>query len=625
MPDITELEILVLGALLIVSLVVVLGKRFRVHPAVGLVIAGVLLTGQAVIEIPLSSELILSLFLPPLLFEAAFHINLNELRRNLWTVLILAVPGVMLSMVLVGGMVAWGVGLSWPAALVFGALIAATDPISVVGIFRRLGAPKRLAVLLEGESLFNDGTAVVLFNLTVAIVVTGSADWSGSLLLFLWTAGGGVLIGLGLGWLISRVIAGIDDHLVETTLTTVLAFGSYLLAQQVGMSGVLAVVAAGLVNGNLGPQGMRPGTRLVVFTFWEYAAFLASSVVFLLIGLQVDLSSLIRHAAPVAWAIAAVLIARAITIYGVARLGISMPRAWRHILWWGGLRGAVALALALSLPAALGTEREVVLIMTFGVVLFTLLVQGLSMGQLVRRLGVISRSEGQIEFERRHARALAARAGYRHMEQLHEDGLVSSHTWQLMAPLLEERQRALTLAVGEVVQSDAAIEAQELTTARAEALRAERASLSRLQREGMISDETFEEIGAEIDLALTALPDELSEAASTVRPAVHLLAAMIQDRDLESALAVLTAHGLQTTRIQSSGVFLRRPRHLLLVGAPEGELDRAVEALARVCRTRVEFLPAPVAGVPLPALAPVEVRIHGATVFAFRVARHEVI
>jgi hypothetical protein len=214
--------------------------------------------------------------------------------------------------------------LTWPAALLFGALIAATDPISVVGIFRRLGAPKRLAVLLEGESLFNDGTAVVLFNLAAAVAVTGTADWGGGLLLFVWTAGGGLLIGLGLGWLISRVIATIDDHLVETTLTTVLAFGSYLVAEQVGMSGVLAVVAAGLVNGNLGPQGMRPGTRLVVFTFWEYAAFLASSAVFLLIGLQVNLATLAEYAIPVVWAVAAVLSA-AITIYGVARLGGRCP------------------------------------------------------------------------------------------------------------------------------------------------------------------------------------------------------------------------------------------------------------------------------------------------------------
>ncbi len=625
MTEFERLEILVLGALLIVSLVVVLGKRFRLHPAAGLVIAGVLVASQANLERPLSPELVLALFLPPLLFEAAFHINLNELRRSLPTVLLLAVPGVMLSMLLVGGLVGWGAGLSWSSALVFGALIAATDPVSVVAIFRRLGAPKRLEVMLEGESLFNDGTAVILFNLAIAAVATGSAVWTDSLLQFLWVAGGGLLIGFGLGWVVSRVIGRIDDHLVETTLTTVLAFGSYLAAERLGVSGVLAVVAAGLVNGNLGPQGMKPGTRLVVFTFWEYVAFLASSGVFLLIGLQIDLQSLAQYAVPILWAIAAVLISRAIVIYGVARLGASMPLSWRHILLWGGLRGAVALALALSLPAALGPERGVVQVMTFGVVLFSLLVQGLTMEVLVRRTGVISRSEAQIEFERRHARAMAARAGYQHMEQLHEEGLVSSHTWESMAPLLEERTRALTLAVGEVVQADAAVEAQELMTARAEALRAERAVLARLQREGIISDETFEEVGAEIDLALSAVPDSLSDLRLLDLPAKHLLAVIVQDRDLESALAALTAHGLQTTRVQSSGGFLGRPRHLLLVGVPEGKLDRAVEALGRVCRTRVESLPAPIPGVPLPSLSPIEVRIHGATVFAFQVERHEVL
>jgi uncharacterized protein YaaQ len=160
-------------------------------------------------------------------------------------------------------------------------------------------------------------------------------------------------------------------------------------------------------------------------------------------------------------------------------------------------------------------------------------------------------------------------------------------------------------------------------TARDEALRAERAVLARLQREGVISDETFEEVGAEIDLALSAVPD-FSDLRPLDRPAKHLLAVILQERDLESALAALTAHGLQTTRIQSSGGLLRRPRHLLLVGVPEGELDRAVEALGRVCRTRVESLPAPIPGVPLPLLSPIEVSGHGATVFACPVERHEV-
>jgi uncharacterized protein YaaQ len=273
----------------------------------------------------------------------------------------------------------------------------------------------------------------------------------------------------------------------------------------------------------------------------------------------------------------------------------------------------------------MGPERDVVRVMTFGVVLFTLLVQGLTMKPLVRRLGIISRSEAQIEFERRHARALAARAGYRHMEQLHEDGLISSHTWQSMAPLLEERQRALTTAVGEVIQSEAAIETQELIMAREEALRAERASLAHLQREGVISDETFEEIGAEIDLALDSLPDEMSDPLSDPRPATHLLAAILQDRDLESALAVLTGHGLQATCLQSSGGFLRRPRQLLLVGVPEGELERVIEALSRACRSRVEYLPSLLPGIPVPGPTPVEVQVSGATVFAFRVERQEVI
>jgi CPA1 family monovalent cation:H+ antiporter len=183
-------------------------------------------------------------------------------------------------------MLVWGPGLALSTALVFGALISATDPVAVVSLFRILGVPKRLAVLMEGESMFNDGTAIVLFNLMLAFALTGGFDLTHGLWEFVRVAVGGLLLGFLLGWLVSRIIARIDDYLIETTLTVVLAFGSYLLAEQLHFSGVLAVVAAGLVNGNIGPQGMSPTTRIVLFNFWEFVAFLANSMIFLMLGLQ---------------------------------------------------------------------------------------------------------------------------------------------------------------------------------------------------------------------------------------------------------------------------------------------------------------------------------------------------
>ena len=280
----------VIGLLLIASLVGIVTNRLRLPYTVGLVLIGLALSirGQENIDIP--PDIFLGLLVPPLVFEAAFHINLKDLFRDITPILILAIPGVLITTFLVGGVVSLGAGFELATALVFGALVAATDPVAVVALFRSLGVPKRLQVLLEGESLFNDGTAIVIFNLMVVITITGTYDLLGSIVDFIIVAGGGIAVGFILGVIISQAIRFIDDSLIETTLTTVLAFGSYLVAEQFHVSGVLAVVAAGLVSGNIGPRGMSPTTRILVFNFWDYAAFLANSVVFLLIGFQINLS-----------------------------------------------------------------------------------------------------------------------------------------------------------------------------------------------------------------------------------------------------------------------------------------------------------------------------------------------
>ncbi len=629
MNPLIEVETLVLELLLIVSIVAIAVRRFRIPYTVALVLVGAALSLRSSLDVQLTPDLILFIFLPPLVFEAAFHLNLDELRRNLPTIALLAVPGVVFNMLVVGGLVAFGAQLPLSIALVFGALIAATDPVAVVAIFRKLGAPKRLEVLLEGESLLNDGTAIVIFNLAVAAVLGGAFNLLNGVLDFLIIGGGGLVVGMVLGWLISRLMANIDDHLVETTLTTVLAFGSYLVAEEIfHVSGVLAVVAAGLVNGNIGPRGMSPTTRIVVFNFWEYVTFLANSAVFLLIGWQLELPVLLENWRPILWAIGAVLFSRAIVIYVFSRLGRAMPGRWRHVLFWGGLRGAIALALALSLPHEMGEARQLVTVMTFGVVLFTLLGQGMSMGWLVERLGLIVRGDAQIEYERRHARALAARAAMEHLQRLKDDGLISSYTWEKLRPVLKERVEALTAAVQEALDQAPELEAEELVTARREALRAQRSMLSNLRRDGVISDRTYEELVAEVDMALDTGLDAWAERAVARGGLVHanqLMAVVVQAQDLESATNALAVRGFTATRIQSRGGFLKQSNHLLLVGVPEGRLEEAVEALRRTCRTRVEYLSTPMEGLNIPMPVPVPVEVKGATVFVFKIDRHEVI
>jgi CPA1 family monovalent cation:H+ antiporter len=507
-------ETLVIVLLLAAALVAIVVRRLRVPYTVALVVAGLLITYPQKVKLQLTPELILAVFVPPLVFEAAFHLQLRQLLDNLVPIVALAVPGVFLTTALVGGIVSLGLSLPLSTGLVFGAVMAATDPVTVVALFRRLNVPRRLAVLLEGESLFNDGTAIVVFNLVLSAALAGGAgsfDLPTAALDFVRVSAGGLGVGLALGWVTARVIARVDDYLIETTLTTVLAFGSYVLAEQWRLSGVLAVAAAGLINGNVAPGGMSPTTRVVLFNFWEYVAFVVNSLVFLLIGSQVNLPQLLAAAGPVAVALLAVLASRALVVYGLSFVvgrWHELPRGYRHVLFWGGLRGAVALALVLSLPPEF-PDRERLRVMTFGVVVFMLLGQGTTMGLLVRRLRLAPGEEGEREYERRQGRLMAALAAQQRLRRLHESGVVPAATWERLAPELDEQIRGRLEAQRALLQEQPALQAEALSQARQEGLRAQRAALMALASEGLISEEVYAELVSEVDRRLAAAADSV--------------------------------------------------------------------------------------------------------------------
>lgn len=638
--DIVVAEEIIIGLLLVASLVAIVVRRFRMPYTVGLVGIGLLFA--AIFELPvnpISSEIILSLLVPPLIFEAAFHLRLEDLRRDLGLILLLAVPGVILTTLVVGGVIyVANIGIGIKLAMVFGALIAATDPVAVVALFRRLGVPKRLQVLLEGESLFNDGTAIVMFNIMLAIA--GVATHGESTLTtdsglglwiteFLKVAGGGVLTGVVLGMFASQIIGRIDDALVETTLTTVLAFGSYLIGEHVlGVSGVLAVVVAGIVNGNVGPRGMSATTRVVVFNFWEYAAFLANSFIFLLIGLTIDIVDLFRNLPAIGIALLAVLLARALGIYGLSIFNREISIRWKHVLYWGGLRGAIALALVLTISVEdVGSEAVNLLRnMAFGVVLFTLLFQGISMDWVVKKLKLVQRSRFQEEYERRHARFVAGRAAYDYLRRMNQQGMISEHTWQRLAPVMERQNDMLVEAVKKVITSDPAVEAEELDTAHREALRAQRSALTGLLRDGVISEDNYSQLVSEVDSALTELSynwPELLRFGSVISSVNRLMAAVIQEVDLESALMSLSKLGFSVARLPSTGGFLSRKNVTLLIGVHEGREEAAVTALKNSCKQRVEFISSPLRGAGFPMPAPTQVTVGGATVFVFEVESYD--
>ncbi len=393
-PDMTS-DLSQLGYLLFASaLVAMLTRRLHMPYTIGLVLTGMGLYFSGIhLKWHLSKELIFSVFLPPLVFEAALFIHWGEFKKDLPVVGLLASAGVVLAAAVTAAGMYYGVDWDWGSAAVFGVLIAATDPVSVIATFKQVKVPGRLRLLIEAESLLNDGTAAVAFVAVLAVLAGGHQDAMSIAGTLFVTIVGGVLVG-GLVAAALMLLAGrTPDYLVEITFTTLAAYGSFFIAEHYHLSGVLAVLTAGLVVGNFRSSGLiTHAGRQALGPFWEYAAFVANSLIFLLIGAQEAEQHFNNLWAPVVLAIVLVTLGRAIAIYPLcaafSRSRLKVDIRHQHVLFWGGLRGALALALALALPQDLPRHDDIVSI-TFAVVAFSVFVQGLTITPLLRRLRLI--------------------------------------------------------------------------------------------------------------------------------------------------------------------------------------------------------------------------------------------
>ncbi|MEE3372090.1 MAG: cation:proton antiporter [Planctomycetota bacterium] len=405
----------VFGLLLIAALCQALCKRVKLPFTVMLVLTGVLISqaveGGLEFLAPLAvlqyagAEIILFVFLPTLIFESAFNLDVRQLRANLAPILMLAVPGLLISTGLIGVIVHYTTGIPLNYALVLGSILSATDPVAVIALFKQLGAPARLTVLVEGESLFNDATAIVVSKILVGVVVmgtfTGSTALDGSVA-FCITFFGGIAVGLVLGGLCGFLLGLVDDDpFIEISLTTIVAYASFVVGEHyLHVSGVMATVAAAVTLGGWGRTKISPSISHLLSEFWEFLAYIANALIFFLVGLRVDLGELNATKGLLVWVIAAMLISRAVVIFGGVPLlrKFAAPVSRRHqaVMYWGGLRGAIALAIALELPAvakqfsdsATFEYADSFVALVTGAVLFTLLVPGLTIEQLMRRLGL---------------------------------------------------------------------------------------------------------------------------------------------------------------------------------------------------------------------------------------------
>lgn len=488
---VVELVVGVVGLLLIAAVVYALSERLGFPFTVALVVVGVLLGwlaehGAGVLEpvaqLEIGPGLVLFVFLPTLIFESAFNLDARDLRENLGPVLTLAVPGLLLSTVIIGAFVRMaaplvGIEATWPEALLLGSILSATDPVAVIALFRQLGAPKRLAVLVEGESLFNDATAIVLSKILVGIALANAAvAEAGPGILATVAEGavdfavvffGGLLVGWALSYLVGLLLGRVEeDAFLEISLTTILAYAAFIVAEHfLGLSGVMAVVAAGVLIGGWGKTKISHSVAGYLEHFWEYLAGVANALVFLMVGLRVDLAALAASLPVLAWVLVGMLLSRALVIYGIVPFLGKLPgtepvdRPYQTVMYWGGLRGAVALAIVLSLPATLGPELlELFVAVSMGAVLFTLVVQGLTIQHVVRYFGLdeppladrVARIEGLLSAK---ARTLEQ------IPELESGGLLSSRVAEQaerrssegVAELREEleRMRQEELDVGE--------------------------------------------------------------------------------------------------------------------------------------------------------------------------------
>jgi Na+:H+ antiporter len=502
----------------VASAVAIGARRFRLPYTVALVLAGLVLGIVHVFEPPnLTKELLYAVFLPGLLFEAAFHLEFRDFWRDRTAIAALAVPGVAAAIALTAVILEptiktleLGQGFGWSHAIVFGALIAATDPIAVVGMFKTLGAPHRLSLLLEGESLLNDGTAIVLFSLVLDVVSGGSASAVGLVWEFVRVVGGGLAVGVLIGLGISQVIRQIDDPMIEITLTTLAAYGSFLAAEQFGVSGVIATVSAGMLCGNYAARtGMSPTTRIAAETFWEYIAFALNSIVFLLVGLRVHVGELVDSWAIILAAYAAVTLARVGVVFLVSSLNranrmTAWPATWNAVLTWGGMRGGLSMVLALALPPALA-QRDLLVTVTFGVVLISILLQGLTMGPLLRRLGIVERHEARQKYHLKRGELRMTQAALAEVERMERLHMAPPAVLRGLRHEYEGRLEEANASVEALQLEQEDLRAEEEARARRHLLLAEKEEVLNDYHRGTLAAEAYEQLMAAVDARLAAI------------------------------------------------------------------------------------------------------------------------
>lgn len=512
-----EIELVLIALLVAVAVLASAARAADLPYPVVLVLGGIVLGFvPGLPEVRLNPDLVLVIFLAPLIYASAFFTNLSDLRRDLRPISMLAIRLVLTTT----GTVALAAhatidGMSWAAAFTLGAIVAPTDTVAVSAILQRMNLPRRMLNVLESESLINDGTALVAYKVAVAAVVHGSFSVADAGFHFLGAAGGGILIGLAAGFVIAEVRRRLDDPLIENTISLLSGYAAYVPAERLGASGVLAAVTVGIYIGLRAPGIVSPATRLQGSMLWEVLVFLLNAMLFVLIGLQLPV---IVHGLGgystgtlIGWGLlvsAVVILTRLLWLHTIVFLIRAVDRRpeliaqrtnWqtRTVTAWAGIRGAVSLAAALSLPIDF-PQRDLLIFLTFCVIAVTLVGQGMTLPYVIRRLGVSD--GGRIEQEELKARLLVTKAAIARIDELGGEQWTRDDTVERMRSLYDYRKRRLAARAGKIEDDGYENRSVAYQTLVREVLEAQRAELLRLRAAGTISAEVMRRLERELDL-----------------------------------------------------------------------------------------------------------------------------
>ncbi len=507
------IELSIIMLLILTSIVAILAKRINIPYTVALVSVGLFLGYANVFNPPhLSKELLYYIFLPPLIFQSAIHLKFEDVKRDFPVILTLVVPGVIAS-TFVTAFVFVAIGadifhnsVNLAIGLLFGAAVAATDPVAVINIFEKLGVPRRLRFLVDSESLLNDGTAIVIFTLMLEIINHKFSSLNYAVIDFFFVVGMGLLIGYIIGLFTDEIIKKVDDPMVVITLTTIAAYLSFIIADKMNVSGVMSTVAAGLVIGQrslLNP--VYPTIKLTTETFWEYIVFLANSLIFLLIGFSINIQMLYNLWPLILIAYVAMMSARFLVIFltwGIfSKTGFSFPFKWSLVMGWGGIRGALTMVLAMSLPDSF-RYKEIIITLVFGVVLLSIFIQGITMPFLIKILKLNISNKDIFTYEEMKTKISIIEYMINEINDLKSKMLISPDIYN---EFLQEYRNELNILIQNIQNfetNNIDIKNEEILKTKRELLMKEKKYLLDMYHNGRISNKVYRKILNEMDAKL---------------------------------------------------------------------------------------------------------------------------